>query len=96
MSHIDLRYTSHLARLGFKPEELKVFGPQVDKILHFVEQLNKVDVEGVEPTSHPLPLANVFREDKIAPSIEMEEFLQHCPSRHGSFFKVPKIIEEKS
>ncbi len=96
MSSFDLRHIARLSRLHFKDEELKVFESQVSKILGFVEQLNEVDVAGMEPTSHPLSLQNVFREDKIIPSIQVEKFLSHSPRAHGRFFEVPKIIEDKA
>ncbi len=96
MSHIDLKHIARLARLHFKEEELNVFEPQIDEILDFVEKLKEVKVEGVEPTTHPLALQNVFRKDEVVPSIPIEEFLSKAPRAKGRFFEVPKIIEEKS
>jgi len=93
MSGIDLRPIAHLARLRFKDEELKVFEAQVNDILKLVNQLAEVPVEGVEPTSHPLALKNVFREDQPSPSLPIEEFLKASPRTRGRFFEVPKIIE---
>jgi aspartyl-tRNA(Asn)/glutamyl-tRNA(Gln) amidotransferase subunit C len=95
MDKIDLRHVAHLARLHFKDEELKVFESQVAGILEFVDELKTVPVEGVEPTSHPLALENVFREDAVKASLEFEPFLSHAPKARGRFFEVPKIIEEK-
>ena len=60
-----------------------------------VDQLKEVDVKGVEPTSHPLSLSNVFREDRPVPSLPIEEFLKTAPSAKGRFFQVPKVIEDK-
>ena len=96
MSHIDLKHIARLARLHFKEDELKVFEPQIGEILDFVEKLKEVKVEGVEPTSHPLALQNVFRNDEVIPSIPIEEFLYKAPRAKGRFFEVPKIIEDKS
>ena len=95
MGHFDLKHIARLARLHFKDEELKVFESQVAEILGFVDQLKKVDVEGVEPTSHPLSLQNVFRKDEVKPSLPIENFLKKSPRARGRFFEVPKIIEEK-
>ncbi len=92
MSPIDLKPILHLARLRFKDEELKVFEAQVNDILKFVNQLTQVPVEGVEPTSHPLALKNVFREDQPSPPLPIEEFLKASPRTRGRFFEVPKII----
>ncbi len=93
MSPIDLKPIAHLARLRFKEKELKVFVTQVCEILNFVNELREVTIEGVEPTSHPLALKNVFREDQPTPSLPIEEFLKTSPRTHGRFFEVPKIIE---
>jgi aspartyl-tRNA(Asn)/glutamyl-tRNA(Gln) amidotransferase subunit C len=96
MSNFDLRHIARLSRLYFKDTELAIYESQVDGILKFVEQLNAVDVTNIEPTSHPLALENVFREDCVVPSLSVEEFLKHCPAAHGRFFEVPKVIEDKS
>ena len=96
MSAIDLKHIARLARIHFKEEELKVFESQVAHILDFVDQLKAVNVDGIEPTSHPLALENVFRPDEIKPSVPIEEFLKRSPAAKGRFFEVPKIIEDKS
>ena len=96
MTNINLRHIAHLSRLHFTDEELKLFESQVSGILKFVEELNKAEVEGVEPTSHPLSLENVFRGDEIKPSLAIEEFLKRAPKARGRFFEVPKIIEDRS
>ena len=95
MNSIDLRHIARLARLHFKDEELKVFESQVASILGFVDQLKEVNVDGVEPTSHPVALSDVFRKDEIKSSLPIEEFLKNSPAARGRFFEVPKIIEEK-
>ena len=97
MSHIDLKPIARLARLHLTDEELRFLETQVSQILSFVEKLNEVKgLEGVEPTSHPLSLSNVFRKDHVGGSIAIEEFLKHSPQAQGRFFQVPKIIEDKS
>jgi aspartyl-tRNA(Asn)/glutamyl-tRNA(Gln) amidotransferase subunit C len=96
MSSIDLRHVARLARLHLSDDEIRFFETQVSPILSFVEKLNEVKgLEGVEPTSHPFSLSNVFREDKPAPSLSIEEFLKTAPQAKGRFFQVPKIIEGK-
>ena len=96
MSAIDLRPVARLSRLHLTEEELKFFETQVAQILLFIDKLKEVDVEGVEPTSHPLSLKNVFREDEVKPSMAIEEFLKNAPRARGRFFEVPKIIEPRS
>ena len=92
---MDLKHIARLARLYFKEEELKTFESQIQNILSFVEKLKEVNVDGVEPTSHPLCLSNVFREDQVKPSLSIEEFLKHAPSARGRFFQAPKIVEDR-
>ncbi len=95
MAAIDLKHIARLSRLHLGDEELRFFEGQVAQILSFVEQLKEVDVTGVEPTTHPLLLSNVFREDTPVPALPIEGFLKKAPASHGRFFEVPKIIEEK-
>ena len=95
MTDFNLRHVARLARLHFKDEELKVFESQIQNILSFVEKLKEVNVDGVEPTSHPLKLSNVFREDEVKPSLSIEPFLKHSPQAKGRFFEVPKIVEDR-
>ena len=94
MSAINLKPIARLSRLHLTDEEIKFFEGQVGQILSFVEQLKAVNVDGVEPTSHPLALSNVFREDIPKPNLKIEEFLKTAPRAKGRFFEVPKIIED--
>ena len=95
MSGIDLRHIARLSRLHLTDEELRFFETQVSQILQFVDKLKEVNVEGVEPTSHPLFLSNIFRSDEIRPSMPVDEFLKQSPRARGRFFEVPKIIEPR-
>lgn len=96
MSDMNIKKVAHLARLELKDEERSVIEPQLLSILGFVDQLKEVKVDGVEPTSHPLALQNVFRDDVPVASLKIEEFLKHSPKSRGRFFEVPKIIEDNS
>ena len=96
MSNIDLKHIARLSRLHLSDTELKYFEAQVSQILSFIEKMKEVNVEGVPPTSHPLSLSNVFREDAPQPPLAIEEFLKTAPKAKGRFFEVPKVIEEKS
>ena len=95
MSDFNLKHIARLARLHFKDEELKVFESQIENILAFVEKMKEVDVKGVEPTTHPLKISNVFRKDELKPSLSIQEFLKHSPRVRGRFFEVPKVVEDK-
>jgi aspartyl-tRNA(Asn)/glutamyl-tRNA(Gln) amidotransferase subunit C len=85
-----------LARLHFSEEELVAFTAQFQGILDYVEQLEKVDVTGVEPTSHVSLTADfekhIFREDETRPSLPVEESLSNAPDPGGGHFRVPKVL----
>ena len=82
-----------LARLSLTEEEKELFSAQLSSILDYMEKLNELDTENVEPTSHVLSLSNVMREDTPRDSIPMEDALSNAPDRTEKFFRVPKIIE---
>jgi aspartyl-tRNA(Asn)/glutamyl-tRNA(Gln) amidotransferase subunit C len=75
------------------PEEESTFGAQLGHVLEYVEQLKGLDVNGVEPTAHPIPLENVTRPDEVQPSLPHEEALRNAPAQAGGLFVVPKIVE---
>ncbi len=89
----DVEYIANLARLEFKDEEKEKFTEQFNKILEYIDKLNELDTENVEPLYHVIELKNVFREDEVKPSYPREEILKNAPSRTEFFFKVPKVIQ---
>ena len=88
-----MKYVAHLARLALAPEEEKQLGAQLGNILGYIEQLNAVDVTGVEPTAHPFPLVNITRPDVVQLSLPPEEALRNAPAQANGLFIVPKIVE---
>lgn len=90
----EVEYIAQLARLRFKDEELENFTSQLNEILSYVDKLNELDTENVEPLSHPVEEFNKFRDDELKPSIEREEALKNAPDRTDEFFKVPKVINK--
>jgi aspartyl-tRNA(Asn)/glutamyl-tRNA(Gln) amidotransferase subunit C len=88
----DVEHIAELARLKFNEKELDNFTLQLNEILSYVEKLNELDTENVEPLSHPVENSNVFRNDEIKPSVQTEEALKNAPDKNESFFKVPKVI----
>ena len=84
---------ARLCRLRLSEAEREEFAAQIDAILGFVEKLKELDVSGVEPTCHPVPLQNVMRPDEAGPSYCREEMLANAPDRLGDYFRVPKILE---
>jgi aspartyl-tRNA(Asn)/glutamyl-tRNA(Gln) amidotransferase subunit C len=89
----EVDHVARLARLHFSEEEAERFREQLSAILTYVEKLGELDTKGVEPTSHVLPIRNVFREDAVLPSLPREEALANAPDRTEEFYRVPKIIE---
>ena len=90
---MDIEKVARLARLELSEEEKVTFGNQLEQILTYMEQLNRLDTTGVEPTSHAIPVHNVFREDEPRPSFSQEEVLGISPDQEDGHFKVPRIIE---
>jgi len=91
----DVEKIAELARLKFSDEELQSFTPQMNDILAYMEKLNELDTENVEPLSHPVEQTNVFREDKLKPSTPTQEALKNAPAKDEQHFKVPKVIGDK-
>ena len=89
----EVQGVASLARLEFTIEEQEVLTGELNNILRYVEQLNKLDTDAVEPTSHVLPLVNAFREDQSEIFSVSNEFLSNAPDRDGSQYRVPRIIE---
>jgi len=90
---MDIEKVARLARLELTEEEKVTFGNQLEQILNYMEQLNGLDTTGVEPTSHAIPISNVFKEDEVGPSFPQKEVLAIAPDQEDGHFKVPKIIE---
>ena len=90
----DVEHVARLARLDLSPAEKERMQRELDGILSYIDKLRALDTEGVEPTSHAVPMTNVMREDVSRPSFPREEMLANAPARSGELFRVPKIIEE--
>jgi aspartyl-tRNA(Asn)/glutamyl-tRNA(Gln) amidotransferase subunit C len=88
----QVKQVAHLARLQIPPERLAKLTGQLESILEYVAKISEVDMTGVEPIAHALPLHNVLREDVVEPSLSLEKVLQNAPDTDGPFFKVPKVI----
>jgi len=93
ISEKDVKHVARLARLRVEPEELQLMTSQMDAILGYVDKLNELDTDGVEPMAHAVPMANAFRKDEIKPAIGVERTLQNAPVSGDGCFTVPKVIE---
>lgn len=91
----EVEHIAELARLKFNDDELQNFTIELNKILTYVEKLNELDTENVEPLSHPVEGSNEFRLDEVRKSLKTEEALKNAPEKDEMFFKVPKVIAKK-
>lgn len=92
----DVGRLAELARINLTPEELAHLAPQLDVILDAVAQVSQVAAADVPPTSHALPLTNVFRDDIVQPSLPVEAVLAAAPAAEGNRFRVPRILGEEA
>lgn len=89
-----LNYVANLARIELSSQELEKLSSQLQGIVDFIDQLSKVDVAKVMPTSHILPMNNVSRIDSPCKALPSDKVLMNAPQKEGDFFVVPKVIEE--
>ena len=82
------------ARLELTEKEIKTLLPQLQEILAAFEKIDEVEVKGVSPAFHPIPLQNRWREDKTEPCLSNEQALQNAKHQKAPYFKGPKAIEE--
>ena len=88
-----LKHVVELARVDLSPEEESRIEAQFTNILKYVDKLSELNVEGVEPTAHAVPLTNVMRGDEVLPSLSCDDALRNAPRRANGLFVVPKIVE---
>jgi aspartyl-tRNA(Asn)/glutamyl-tRNA(Gln) amidotransferase subunit C len=96
LSAADVASLARLARIELTEAELEVLAPQLDVILESVARVSEVAAQDVPPTSHALPLTNVFRGDELRPSLPREQILAAAPAAEQFRFKVPRILEEEA
>jgi len=87
-----VRHIARLANLEFAGEELEVFARQLNSILLYIEKLDELETQNVQPTSHVTEMRQAFREDLVAPSLEVSEALANAPESKDGHFAVPKVI----
>ena len=88
-----VKYVAHLARISLNDQELDLLSRQLEDIVNFIDKLRELDVKKVKPTSHILPVNNVFRKDQPAKSLNSKDTLSNAPMQKDDFFVVPKVIE---
>ena len=90
----EVKKVAHLARLELNEDEINKHAEQLEKILEYIKQLEKIDTDNVACTTRAIEVINVLRKDEKRSSNCTEELLELGPSREDKYFKVPKIINE--
>ncbi|MCA9823474.1 MAG: Asp-tRNA(Asn)/Glu-tRNA(Gln) amidotransferase subunit GatC [Dehalococcoidia bacterium] len=93
LSPEDVKHIALLARVRLDDSEVERLSEQLSSILDHFAALAAVDTEGVEPTAHPLPLANVMREDSVSPSLPREDVLRNAPATEDGYIRVRAVLE---
>jgi len=96
ISRADVEHVARLARLRLTDEELDTYQAQLAVILEEADKIRRLPTEGVPPTAHAVPMANVWREDVVGPTLTQAEALSTAPEVEQDRFKVPRIIEEEA
>ncbi|MEN9710958.1 MAG: Asp-tRNA(Asn)/Glu-tRNA(Gln) amidotransferase subunit GatC [Actinomycetota bacterium] len=94
ITRAEVAHLAKLARLALTEDELDHYAQQLDVILGSVARVSEVATADVKPTSHPIPLENVFREDVVTPSLGAEAVLSGAPAAEDDRFRVPRILDE--
>lgn len=88
----EVEHVALLARLQLTDQEKTMFAEQLSSILEYVDKLNELDTDQVEPLDHILPIYNVFREDRTEPGTPRDEILANAPLVEDGQYKVPRIV----
>ncbi len=89
----EVEHVANLARLELAEAEADALTGQLGAILNYVEKLKQLNTEGIEPTSHAIPMHNVFREDNIIEPLGQGRALANAPEKADGCFRVPKVVE---
>lgn len=93
LSRQEIEGVAHLSRLELTSEELDKFTDQINTLLGHFAKLQELDTTEVEPTSHAIPVYNVFRKDEVKPSLPPEEVVANGPVVAENCFVVPRVVE---
>lgn len=91
----EIRHLAHLSRLEFSEEEMKDMQGDMDKILGFVDKINELDLEGVEPLIYLSEERNVLRADESKSILSKDEALKNAPDKDTDYFRVPKVLKRE-
>ncbi len=89
----DIDKVAYLSRLELSEEEKDKLTTHINRLLESFQELQALDTDDVEPTSHTIPVANVFRKDEARPSLKPEDVIANAPQVDDSCFVVPRVVE---
>ena len=95
ITRAEVAHLARLARLALAEDELDHYAEQLDVILQSVARVSEVAADDIPPTSHPLPLVNVYRPDVVVVGLTAEEALSAAPAVQDDRFRVPRILDEE-
>ena len=94
LSAEEVRKVADLARLELSEADVETMARQLSAIVDYINQLQQVNTDGVEPLAHALDLHDVFRDDVPAPSLDADQALANAPARKDDFYRVPAVFGE--
>jgi aspartyl-tRNA(Asn)/glutamyl-tRNA(Gln) amidotransferase subunit C len=89
----DVRYVANLAQLSLDPETEERLVREMGDILSYMDKLNELNTDGVEPMMHVMEVSNVFRDDELGVSLDRDTALMNAPKADGEYFVVPRILD---
>ncbi len=95
ISEKEVAHVAHLARLRLSDDELGIFTRQLGAVLEHAKDVEALQLDGVEPMSHPFPLENVTREDEVGEMLARDKVLDQAPAAEDGRFQVPQILGDQ-
>ena len=95
ISEKEVTHVAHLARLRLSDDELGIFTRQLGAVLEHAKDVDALQLDGVEPMSHPFPLENVTREDEVGEMLDRDKVLDQAPAAEDGRFQVPQILGDQ-
>ncbi|MDR1776110.1 MAG: Asp-tRNA(Asn)/Glu-tRNA(Gln) amidotransferase subunit GatC [Actinomycetes bacterium] len=92
LTEADVRHVALLARLGLTDAQVAGLKTELNSILEHIDQLQHLDLDGVEPTTHAVPLTNAMRDDVVVPGLSQARALENAPEQRDGAFLIPRIV----
>ena len=94
LTRTDVEQIAHLARLEITDAQVETYQQQLSDILKYAEMLNELDLDGIEPTTHAVPMVNVLRADVVETALAMDDVLQNAPREAENQFVIQAVLDE--